>query len=365
MEEFQRLDGSPEGELPAKRGEGVSGGSVDVVGPLAVGAEVEAVVDDLVAGPQARQLPDDGDQDQAGARRPGADHDDPESLAPGLAGQADALGIAGPAQEGVGQPCEHQGPENAAHSVDREDIKAVIDLQPGLHQADGLEADIAAERPQEEARQGADEARSGRDGGQAGNDSGDKADQAGPAKAAVLDQGPDQARRGRRHVCGGEGRAGVGAGRQGAAAIESEPAHPQEAGPGHGHARIVRRRQVPGPAVPGSHRLRQDESADPRRGVDHQAPGIVLDPQGRHPASAPDPVADGSVDQDQPAGAEGQEAGELHPLDHGADHQGRRDDGEGHLEGEEDDLGRRPDDVASGQAHQADATEVADEGGGP
>ena len=81
-----------------------------------------------------------------------------------------------------------------------------------------------------------------------------------------------------------------------------------------------------------------------------QAAGEVLHAECLQPAAAPHPVGHRRVDEYRPKGAEHDHRRELDPLHEGADDQRRRDDGEGHLEHEENGLG----DIAAKRVH-ADA----------
>ena len=89
----------------------------------------------------------------------------------------------------------------------------------------------------------------------------------------------------------------------------------------------------------------QHDSDDKRRyaggRVHHQPTGEVHDSERAEPTAAPDPMADRRVDHDEPHPAQNEHGLELDALDIGADHQGRGDDGKGHLENGKNDLGNR------------------------
>ncbi len=82
-----------------------------------------------------------------------------------------------------------------------------------------------------------------------------------------------------------------------------------------------------------------DQPRDARVDVNDRAACEVQHAGGAQEAAAPDPVADGRIDQQRPQGREQQQTGIFHPLGEGAGDQGRGDDGEGHLEGDEQIFG--------------------------
>ncbi len=143
--------------------------------------------------------------------------------------------------------------------------------------------------------------------------------------------------------------------------VEAEPAEPEEGGAQQHEGDAVRQERLASVVAARS----QDPSGDQRRGagvdVHHRAAGEVERPERPEPAAAPDPMADRGVDHQGPAGTERDESAEAHPLDHGAGDQGRSDDREGSLVGEEEEMGDRPLglDADAGEQREVEAAEEA------
>ncbi len=152
----------------------------------------------------------------------------------------------------------------------------------------------------------------------------------------------------------GDCHGGAAIGGQLRAAVEAKPADPEHPCPDHHHAGVVRR----GVAVAaGAEEHGEDQGGKARGFMDDDASreianaGLAEDAAiGQHPA-APDPVGHGRVDEEHPEGREEKDKAKADPLDIGADDQRRRDDREGHLEGEEEDFGE-----GAGEAFAIDAT---------
>ena len=129
----------------------------------------------------------------------------------------------------------------------------------------------------------------------------------------------------------GHRRAAIGG--QCAAAVEAEPADPEQAGADHRQTGAMRRVQGIGKAAPAADHHRDDQGRDPGRGVHHQAAGEIHHPHLGQPAAAPNPMADRRVNQQQPGAGEQDHGRKFDPLGIGPDDQRRGDHGEGHLEG--------------------------------
>jgi hypothetical protein len=95
--------------------------------------------------------------------------------------------------------------------------------------------------------------------------------------------------------------------------------------------------------------------------VNDQPAGEVHHAQRGEPTAAPDPVGDRGVHQEQPDRAEQEHGRKGDALGVGADDQRRRDDREGHLEHEVDDLGHRAGEGFGAGAAQESAPETADD----
>ncbi|MNP13378.1 hypothetical protein D3C76_1056570 [compost metagenome] len=78
--------------------------------------------------------------------------------------------------------------------------------------------------------------------------------------------------------------------------------------------------------------------------------------------AAPDHVRDRRIDQGEPHRGEDQHGGELHALGEGTDDQRRGDDGEGHLEGDEDAFREGRGQAIHRQAIEEGLVQTTDEG---
>ena len=117
------------------------------------------------------------------------------------------------------------------------------------------------------------------------------------------------------------------------AAVEAEPADPQQRRADHDQRRAVRQHQRLGKAHPLAEQHGRDQRRDAGRGVDDDAAGEIHRAHaGGQPAAAPHPVGDRRIDHQAPQRREGDHPAEPRPVDPGADHQRRRDRGEHHLE---------------------------------
>ena len=116
--------------------------------------------------------------------------------------------------------------------------------------------------------------------------------------------------------------------------IEAKPADPEERSPKHDIARIVGGLLFP--ARPKHEREHQGGKAGGF--VHYDAACKILDVHGRKPAAAPNPVGHGRIAQEHPEARKEQDEAVADALDISAQDECRGDDGEGHLEGEEEHL---------------------------
>jgi len=99
--------------------------------------------------------------------------------------------------------------------------------------------------------------------------------------------------------------------------------------------------------------------------VDDDAAGKVMHADGAKDAvvgqrsTAPDPVGDGGINGEHPEGGEEEDKAEAHAFHIGPDDQGGGDDGEGHLEGEEQDFGQGSAQGVGGDAGQEGKSQAA------
>ena len=133
-------------------------------------------------------------------------------------------------------------------------------------------------------------------------------------------------------------RAGQLVGRERAAAVEAEPAEPEQPRAEEREGDVVRQDRLAAVVLAGAEHERGDERRDAGVDVHHRAAGEVEHAAAHEPAAAPDPVRHRRVDQQGPERDEGDVGPEPHPLDHGAGDQRGRDDGERALVGHEQDV---------------------------
>lgn len=183
------------------------------------------------------------------------------------------------------------------------------------------------------------------------------------AVALLLDEEPAE-------QAGGSGDEGVEergrgetVGAEGRAAVEAEPAEPEQPGTEHHHRQVVRAHGVLLEADARAHHQGECQTRRSARDLHHEAPGEVQGAQGvRDPAAgSPHPVCDGNVYEQGPHRHEDQPGRELHAVRDGAADQCRRDDREGELERGEQQGGDAAGEGAGTDARQADVVEVADE----
>ena len=143
-------------------------------------------------------------------------------------------------------------------------------------------------------------------------------------------------------MCVRDGHAGAAVGRQLAAAVEAEPADPEQARAHRRHARTVRGMHLVGEATPGTEHGGNNQRRHAGAQMHHQAAREIHHAEVGKPAAAPYPVAHRRIDEEQPGPADHQHRRELDALHIGAHDQRRGDDREGHLEHGENDLGDAP-----------------------
>ena len=122
------------------------------------------------------------------------------------------------------------------------------------------------------------------------------------------------------------------------AAVEAEPAEPQQARPDQHVDGVVGQECLAAVVLARTDDERRRERRKARRHLDRDAAREVERAALEQPAAAEAPVRQHRVDEDGPQGGEDEERAEAHALDDGARDQRDRDDAEGRLEGEEDEL---------------------------
>mmetsp|Transcript_16631 Transcript_16631/g.22888 ORF Transcript_16631/g.22888 Transcript_16631/m.22888 type:complete len:516 (+) Transcript_16631:344-1891(+) len=237
---------------------------------------------------------------------------------------------------GVRKHAQQNCADEATHAMHTPDVQGVIEAQPpGILAA--RVAEHGGDNAQHEGPPGLDETGSGSHRGQACDGANAKAHELRPAKAVPVNAEPHQQCNGgcdlRIHCCCNC----HAAARQRRAAVEAEPAEPQECRAKRHEGNVVRFR---GLAIRGrgtlAHHEQARQSGEARGNVYHNAACEVKDSPLRHPAAAPHPVAEGRVDQDHPEHDEDRVGLEAKAVRKGACHQGRRDHREHALVGHEE-----------------------------
>ena len=133
------------------------------------------------------------------------------------------------------------------------------------------------------------------------------------------------------------------------AAVESEPADPQQAGADDGERQIVGREIVRAVALTAAEHEGRDQAGDAGTQMHHRAAGEIEQSGGAEEAAAPDPMRERHVHDDEPARGKQQVGGEAHAVGDGSCDQRHGDDRERHLVKRKqrfrDGLGRRVDAV--------------------
>jgi hypothetical protein len=116
-----------------------------------------------------------------------------------------------------------------------------------------------------------------------------------------------------------------------AAAVEAEPAEPQQACTEQHEGHAVRQDRLPAIVLARSERDRRNEGRHAGVDVHHRAPREIEHPLRHQPSAAPHPVRHRRVDEQRPQHDERDVRSEAHPLHDGPRDERGRDDGEGAL----------------------------------
>ena len=194
-------------------------------------------------------------------------------------------------------------------------------------------------------------------------ETGDRADEARTLELDPFDRHPDQ-RGGRRREVGDQHRIACGlTGGEGRAGVEAVPADPEQGRADHDEDRRVRRTHFMREVLPLADEYGEDERRGAGRGVHHKAASEIAHALLEQPAArSPDPVGDRRIDQQHPERGEDQHGRKSGSFGIGADDQRRGDDGERHLEHDEDGLGQRPGLARRGDPVEEGLAEPAPEG---
>lgn len=233
----------------------------------------------------------------------------------------------------------HESAPYAAHTVATEGVQRVVVFEMSLDAGDEEVADARRGEADEEGRRAVHEARCGGDADEAGYDAGHEADGGDFLMDEFIQDRPDEA-----GGAGSDARIGQrlrhhSGGREACAGVEAEPAEPEEAGAEADIGDIVRTNGCCAEVFPFSDEDGCGESGEAGRYMNDGAAGEV---QRAHIADeaayAPDHVAHRVIHEGAPQQDEEAVCGETRPFHDAAGNDGRRQDGEGHLEHAEQDV---------------------------
>lgn len=207
--------------------------------------------------------------------------------------------------------------DDATNGVLSEDIESLIDANEDLDLG-GEVASSTTNDAEDDSSPGRDETGAGRDGNETSDGARAEADGAPLALQAVVEEHPGEATHGRGEVGDDAGHDGTQVGGEGRAAVEAEPADPEEDGAEDDVRDVVgAERQAVQLRVASAlaQHERVGESSSARRDVDGGTTGEVQATQDEGPAIAvPGPVGDRVVDDGRPDEDEdngGQDAGAI------------------------------------------------------
>eukprot|EP00292_Cryptomonas_paramecium_P023423 CAMPEP_0113715274 /NCGR_PEP_ID=MMETSP0038_2-20120614/33170_1 /TAXON_ID=2898 /ORGANISM="Cryptomonas paramecium" /LENGTH=192 /DNA_ID=CAMNT_0000642521 /DNA_START=50 /DNA_END=628 /DNA_ORIENTATION=+ /assembly_acc=CAM_ASM_000170 len=179
----------------------------------------------------------------------------------------------------------------AGGSVDPVDVKGVVDVEVPLGHAHAEVGHQPAHHADEHRRLDVDEARRRRDSGQSRQDA--VVDACGGGAVVVhAEPQPDHRRRTGADVRADHGGDGDGARGEGGAAVEAEPAHPQQRHARGGEGQVGGRELafVGEEVLALAHVHGRDKRAHARRGVDDDAAREIKEANPLQEATTPDPV---------------------------------------------------------------------------
>lgn len=223
--------------------------------------------------------------------------------------------------------------------MDSKDIEGIVKVVAGLPRNAQI-ADTGTNEAKDERGGGRDEARSRSDGGKASDGASAESNQGELLVVAVIEHDPDKATDTGRQVGVDDGLDTTRVGGEGRAAVETEPAEPEESSTDKDKGNIVGhgRRVVVVLALAKDHGV--GNSSGSGTDVHGSATGIVHDTHDGQPAvGAPDPVGDDVVDKGAPDEQEQDRRHDAHALGRCTIRQSRSDGGEHELEEEEGTTG--------------------------
>ena len=227
-----------------------------------------------------------------------------------------------------GKDADADRTKGTTHAVHGPDVESVIEIEL-LGELDAAVAPRHAKDTDDEGGPRLDESGSRSDGGETGDGADASTDEGRLTFHLPFEQEPaEESRRGgnlRVH----SGESGGAVGTQRGAAVEAEPAKPEQAGTEGNERDVVRVgvELITFELLAVRQGKDGGEGGETGGGVHDDAAGEILDALLSHPATAPDPVAEREVDQVNPDEDEDEVRHEAHAIGKGASHEARRDDG--------------------------------------
>ena len=226
-----------------------------------------------------------------------------------------------------------QRADDATDAMHAEDVERIVGPQHALER--GCTPVAGQPGDQTDGHRGGrrHEARSRRDRHKACHQARTQAEQRRAAPCRPLADHPAQRARRRGKVRHQHRKPGSAIGRHGRSSVESEPAHPQQAGTDHRQRQAVGLERLAPVAAARADRIGTHQPRHARVHVHHRAAGEVEHPHLGEPATRlPDPVRDRRIDEDAPEQGEPEHRRQPHALHERADDERTGDDGEGQLE---------------------------------
>ena len=212
-----------------------------------------------------------------------------------------------------------------------EDVERVViaelELQPGA----GPEADRPGDDSDQEPLHRQNKSRCRRDRSKSGDRAGDHSEHGRFAARPPFERHPGERAGARGEMRGHDRHRGARVCAQCRAAVESEPADPQETGADHRQSEIVRRQIVAAIATPRTEHVSCSQSGDAGVQVHHRAAGEIDHASGTEETAAPHPVRDRYIDQQKPEHTEQQKCREAQTIGNRTRDKRHSDNGECHL----------------------------------
>mmetsp|Transcript_83741 Transcript_83741/g.234631 ORF Transcript_83741/g.234631 Transcript_83741/m.234631 type:complete len:388 (+) Transcript_83741:475-1638(+) len=215
---------------------------------------------------------------------------------------------------------QEDGAHEAAHAVHAPDIQGIVEAED-LPELAAAVAEQRGHHAQHKRSPRLNEARRRRHGRQARDGANAEAHEARPAETDPVDHEPEEQRHGGRDLrvhCCGHGDAARG---QRGASVEAEPSEPEQRRAQGDEGHVVRQGVLLVLLRAFAHQQEARKRREARGDVHHDAAREVLHAPLGQEAAAPDPVAPGRIDEDEPEGDEEQVGFEAEAIREAPRHQ--------------------------------------------